>query len=182
MSIEMILIIVLLAVIVVSGTAVICILVKGQNEDTHVILKGGMDADTQKNGKDRGKQFSGIEERGGTWCINPARGMRMHTLIFINLLTREQYKVSFRRQMGIGRAENVQGAEAFLTIQGDNHLSRIQCWLTEYNGQIYIENAGGRNPLWLDDKIVTTKTALSNNAVIRAGNTRLRVQFGGNAR
>ena len=178
MRIELMIIILFTIFIIVAGAMLIIVLLKKQNDSSKVILLGGMDIDTQKKGRDLSKQFLGILDSEDTW--HTKRGSaQTHSLIFTDLLTREQYVRRFRNRMGIGRASYVRGAEAFLSISGDSYLSRIQCWLTDYNGQIYVENVSKSTPLFLDENEVTGPHVVKNNAVIRAGNTRLRVQFGG---
>ena len=147
---EIVLIILVLIIVILAAVLIVLKMTRGGGVRL-VVIRGGVDVDTQKNGSDSGSLFEGTYD--------------------------DRHLLQFRECAGIGRAAQVKGMESFLTISGDMRISGCHCRLFASNRQIYIEDAGSKNHTSVNEKRVTTPVPLRMGDVIRIGDTRLRVGF-----
>lgn len=180
----MILIFVFLCVILIilGGTALILIL-KNKENDSVIVIRDGMNVDTQNNGSESATLFNGIREGRGTYIVNGKISDKMQNrnyhFYLVDIQRGERYDIQFREIVGIGRAEYVQGIEKFLTIRNDMRISGYHCRIFVYNDQIYIEDMGAKNHTYVNGNRISQPYILKNKDKIRIGDTKLVVEFWG---
>ena len=172
---EIVLIILILIIVILAAVLIVLKMTRGGGGRS-VVIRGGVDVDTQKNGSDSGSLFEGTYDDGRTYVIT-GDSKQIYRIHLQNLRTGERHLLQFRECAGIGRAAQVKGMESFLTISGDMRISGCHCRLFASNRQIYIEDAGSKNHTSVNEKRVTTPVPLRMGDVIRIGDTRLRVGF-----
>ena len=172
-----IVVLIICAVIIVAGIVLIIWLLRNRYDNSNVVIHGGMDTGTQKNGTESGSLFIGVSNELGTSVLNGKNRRRTYRFYLIDMEKGEKYDIQFRENIGIGRAENVRGIERFLTIHNDMRISGYHCRIYAFNSQIYIEDTGSKKHTYVNQEQVTRPHVLRNNDVIRVGDTRLTVKF-----
>ena len=172
-----IIVLIICAGIIVAGVVLIIWLLRNRYDNSNVVIHGGVDAGTQKNGTESGSLFNGVSNEVGTSVLNGKNRRRTYHFSLIDTDKGERYEVQFRENIGIGRTGNIRGMERFLTIQNDMRISGYHCRIYALNSQIYIEDAGSKNHTYVNQECVIRPHVLRNNDVIRIGDTRLTVKF-----
>lgn len=141
-----------------------------------IIIQNGIETDSKSQWTKKGDFFGGIKDISGTYVIQ-GNARQVYRLKFTEITNGECYHVQFREHMGIGRAERVQGMEAFLSIKNDLRVSGFHCRIYAQNGKLYIEDANSRNHTILNGKRIDKPVPLKAGDEIRIGNTWMTVQF-----
>lgn len=172
--------IIICATFLVLGVAALALFLKNRRNDSVIVIRDGMNADTKQRSSESAALFNGIRDDRGTFIANQgsAAGVpnRNYHFYLVDSQKGEWYDLQFREVIGIGRAEHVQGIENFLTIRNDMRISGYHCRIFVYENQIYIEDMGSKNHTYVNGNIVLQPCLLKSKDKIRIGDTRLIVE------
>ena len=102
-----------------------------------------------------------------------AKGRRWKIIITNNDLY-EKYEFVFRKSVGIGRIENTEDFEEFLTVN-DPKVSKLHCSIFSLKDSLYIQDEGSSNSTFLNKKKVKKPEEIQKEDIIRIGNTTLEI-------
>lgn len=91
-------------------------------------------------------------------------------ICLVHMLTSRTYQLTLRPEVVLGRMDD----DGIFTV-ADDAVSKRHCRILFDGTEVYLEDMGSLNHTFLNENIVKQPTALSNDDIIRIGNTRFRV-------
>ena len=148
-----------------------------QNQQKNILVQNGIDVKKQMLGSGKGEYFSGNLREYDTNYIN---GPRYSTwkISFQDMDTGRIFQYRFSRQMTIGRMLPTEKEEVCLVLEGDGKVSKRHCMIYEGEGTLCLADQNSKNHTYVNGKKADSPVFLHTGDVIKAGETRLKGEFG----
>ena len=96
-------------------------------------------------------------------------------IILENLDTWEKYSFIFYDSIAIGRGNNGQGFEKYLSVSEDPRVSKLHCAIVRKGDKLYLRDLESRNGTYLNGKRVDRAVVLQRDDVISLGESRFEI-------
>ena len=148
-----------------------------QNQQKNILVQNGIDIKKQMLGSGKGEYFSGNLREYDTNYINGPKYSAWR-ISFQNMDSGRIYPYRFTRQMVIGRMPLGQNEEVCLVLEGDSKVSKRHCLIYEGEGVLCLADQNSKNHTYVNGQRADGPVFLHTGDVIRAGDTRLKIEFG----
>lgn len=142
-----------------------------------ILVQNGMNIGKTYIGSRKGDYFGGSRDLCDTYLAGD-KNYRIWIISFVNLENGTLYRKKFRNTLWIGRTEIKDADKVCLCLAGDMRISKIHCVIYEWNDCLYLNDYQSKNHTYLNGNCISEPVRLHNGDVIKAGGTRLKVEFG----
>lgn len=172
---------IILALIIGVVTAGVIIILRelkgsrGEKGNERIIVRGGVDVDTQRLGGEKGDFFEPLKFN--TTIRVDGTEQQAWGITFTEETTGRQMRFSFHRRLIIGRRPAPEAGDTCFVLPEDTMVSRNHCEIFARGAGLVIRDLGAKNPAVINGRRLQGEQFLAEGDRVSIGKTAYRVTF-----